>query len=261
MNKGRLLANSALVALLLAVGTSLAAAGSDREPYCSDTTCSTCVYIDIFDGAHKTNAPAGSPWVLPNRNNGRGVSVGRLLKGQTYLVTVTGWVSYWFKGWWEYYPTVGIPAQPPKYYSTGTGAPSTTRQTQTGYDWMCLFAYPQCPGTPSSMNLPATYPSSRLSLDGGQTYTDMMQILGAGCSPDHTYRFLIAGKGEEGFFRISDTGPTFDNYGKYKICVRAVCCDSEDDCKDLAPAEANASPSFSIDGVFDPRLMGGSADR
>jgi hypothetical protein len=259
MNKGRLLVRTTLVALLLGAGTSQAAAAGEPEPSCTDTTCSKCVYIDLFDGAHTTAAPAGSPWILPNINNGKGVSVGRLILGQTYLVTVTGWVSYWFKYMWDDYGSVGISAQPPKYYSDAPGAPTHANQTQTGYDWHCLFAYPAYPGAPV-LNLPVTYPSSRVSLDGGVTYGDLTQLGGLACSPDHTYWYLVAGKGQEAFFRITDTGPTYDNYGKYKICVQAVCCDTAD-CKDLVPAAVEVSPSLMTDGVPDPRLIGGTSDR
>jgi len=261
MRKGRFLGNSLLAVLLVAAATSLAAAGDgkSREPLCSDTTCSTFVYIDLFDAAHTTNAPTGSPWILPNTNNGKGVSVGRLINGQTYLVTVSGWVSYWFKYMWDDYGTFGIPIQPPLYYSSATGAPSHAEQTQAGYDWHCLFAYPKFPGAPA-VNLPAPYASSRVSLDGGQTYGDLVQLGGLQCSPDHTYRYLVVGQGQEGFFRISDTGPTHDNYGKYRICVQAVCCASED-CKNPVPASLVVDPALMTNGAFDPRLVSGPLDR
>jgi hypothetical protein len=259
MSKRRLLGNSLLVALLLAAGTGLAAAGDGREPLCPDTTCSTCVFIDLFDGAHTTEAPVGSPWILPNINGGRGVSVGRLTKDQAYLVTVNGWVSYWFRYMWDDYGSFGIPAQPPMYLSNAPGAPAPAEQTQAGYDWHCLFAYPKVPHA-SQLNLPAPYPSSRISIDGGITYGDFVQLGGLQCSPDHTYRYLIVGKGQEAFFRITDTGPTYDNYGKYKICVQAVCCAS-DDCKNLLPAASAVDPSLMTDGVFDPRRMSVPLDR
>ena len=262
MTKGRLLKISTLTALLLAASTGLAAAGdSGGETDCSDvTTCSKCVYIDLYDGANTTAAPAGSEWILPNINNGKGVSVGTLTNGQTYLVTVTGWVSYWFKSLWDTYtPAAGNPVQPPKYYSDAPGAPSQINQTMTGYDWQCLFAYPRFPGAPV-LALPSTYSSNRVSIDGGVTYADLVQLGGLSCSPDHTYRYLIVGKGLPSYFRITDTGPTFDNYGKYKICVQAVCCNTSG-CTDLIPSQDAVSPSLMTNGVFDPRLIGGFAER
>lgn len=257
MTKRPYLTSLILVALLLAVGSGLAAAGGNgADPSCSDiTTCSKCVYIDLFDGANTSEAPPGSPWILPNINSGKGVTVGTLVNGQTYLVTVTGWVSYWFKSRWDANPTVGIPAQPPMYYSNAPGAPLQADQTRTGYDWHCLFAYPQPPGTPV-LALPSPYSSNRLSLDGGATFVDPAPLGGLPCSPDHTYRYLIVGKGLPSYFRITDTGPTYDNYGKYKICVQAVCCDTPD-CAENVPAAANVRPAFITD-VFDPRL---SSDR
>ncbi len=257
MTKRPYLTSLTLVALLLAAGTCLAGAGEiGVGPSCVTTTCSKCVYIDLFDGANTTEAPSGSPWILPNINNGKGVSVGALVKGQTYLITVTGWVSYWFRSRWEINPNVGIPASAPMYYSNGPGAPPQAEQTRAGYDWHCLFAYPQPLGTPL-INLPLPYPSNRLSLDGGATFIDPEHTGGLPCAPDHTYRYLIVGKGMESYFRITDTGPTYDNYGKYKICVQAVCCDSPE-CANLVPASAEVSPAFMTDGAFDPRL---SSDR
>jgi hypothetical protein len=259
MRRRLLLGNSFLVAVLLAAGTGLAATGDRGEPLCSDTTCSTCVYIDLFDAAHTTNAPAGSPWILPNINNGKGVSVGRLISGQTYLVTVTGYVSYWFRHMWDHYGSVGIPVQPPMYFSSATGSPAHADQTQAGYDWHCLFAYPRFPGAPV-MDLPSPYTSERVSLDGGATYNDLVQLGGLACSPDHTYRYLIVGKGQESFFRITDTGPTYDNYGKYRICVQAVCCASAD-CRITASTATAVDPALTTNGTFDPRLVTGPLDR
>ena len=263
MTKRRLLMNITLAALLVA-GTRPAFAGSSpvsgREPNCTDnTTCSKCVYIDLFDGANTTAAPDGFPWILPNINGGKGVSVGTLVNGQTYLVTVSGWVSYWFKSLWDAYPSAGIPADPPKYYSDAPGAPLQADQTKTGYDWRCLFAYPQFPGAPV-LALPSSYHSDRVSLDGGVTYVELDPLGGMVCAPDHTYRFLIVGQGKTAYFRITDTGPTYDNYGKYKICVQAVCCNS-DDCRDLVPNGQAVSRSLMTNGVFDPRLISGSSDR
>ena len=260
MTKRRLLTNLTLAAMLLAAGTGQVASGADAEPNCTDNlTCSKCVYIDLYDGAHSVNAPAGSPWILPDINSGKGVTVGTLVSGQTYLITVTGWVSYWFKSVWDAYPTVGIPAQPPKFYSDAPGAPLPSEQTKTGYDWRCLFAYPQGPGVPG-IALPDSYHSDRVSLDGGLTYIELDPLGGMVCAPDHTYRFLVVGLGKAAYFRISDTGPTWDNYGKYKICVQAVCCTTED-CKSLVPGADALTPSLTTNGRFDPRLLSGPAER
>jgi hypothetical protein len=249
-----------LAALILAAGTVQAASNNVREPSCSDNlTCSKCVYIDLFDSAHSVNAPAGSPWILPDINGGKGVTVGTLVNGQTYLITVTGWVSYWFKSVWDAHSSVGIPVDPPKHYSDAPGAPLPADQARTGYDWRCLFAYPQFPGVPV-VALPSSYHSERVSLDGGVTYGELEPLGGMVCAPDHTYRFLVVGKGLQAYFRISDTGPTYDNYGKYKICVQAVCCTTED-CKDLVPPAEAVSRSLMVNGVFDPRVITGPTEK
>ena len=268
MTKLRFLTTFTLAALLLAGGTRPALAGGgggsggsggDDDEDQGKTTCSKCVFIDLYDGAHTTDAPAGSPWILPDINGGKGVSVGTLVKGQTYLVTITGWVSYWFKSLWDANPGVGFPVAPPKYFSDAPGAPSPANQTKTGYDWECLFAYPQFAGVPV-VSVPLHFPQSRVSLDGGTTFFDPVPLGGQACAPDHTYRYLLVGKGAPAFFRIRDTGPTYDNYGKYKICVQSVCsAEGEHDDKD--PEEDVASPSLMSDGVFDPRLIKGTADR
>ncbi|MFI5181877.1 MAG: hypothetical protein ACHQPI_10835 [Thermoanaerobaculia bacterium] len=259
MIKARILTRTALAAMLVAA-CSIQADEVVKvvDPLCTDPnlTCSKCVYIDIFDAAHTTGAPAGSPWILPNINGGKGVSVGTLISGKTYLVTVTGWVSYWFRSLWDAYGAVGLPIQPPKYYSDGPGAPLPADQTMTGYDWQCLFAYPATGGVHP---VPSSYSSNRVSLDGGVTYGDLSALGGLVCSPDHTYRYLIVGKGLPAYFRISDTGPTYDNYGKYKICVQLVCC-GETGCTDLAP-EQSVTPSSTMEGVFDPRTISGYSDR
>lgn len=261
MIKARLPSMTTLAALVLAAGTVQAGSGGGAEPGCYDNlTCSKCVYIDLYDGAHTVNAPLGSPWILPDINGGKGVSVGTLINGQTYLVTVTGWVSYWFKSLWDAYPSAGIPVQPPKYYSDAPGAPSPADQTKTGYDWQCLFAYPQSPFAPT-LALPLPYSQNRLSLDGGVTYIDPPALGGLSCSPDHTYRYLIVGKGLPSYFRISDTGPTYDNYGKYKICVQAVCCSTGSGCADLVPSAQATSRSLMTNGVFDPRMITEFDDR
>ena len=255
MKKVQCLAITAFIALLF-IGARQATA---VEPSCPDLTCSTCVFIDIFDAAHTTPAPAGSPWILPNINGGKGVSVGKLVKDQIYLITVNGRVSYWFKSLWDECGCTGLAHTPPIYYSNAPGAPPQADQTYTGYDWGCLFAFPAFQGAPK-IDLPITYPSNRISIDAGATYTDLAALGGLSCAPDHTYWYLVVGKGQEAFFRISDTGPTYDNYGKYKICVQAVCCNSPD-CKSIVPAAVKVDPSLMIDGVFDPRLKDGPTDR
>lgn len=259
MKKGHSLAIAGLIALPLVFGVGRDAAAEGRTPLCSDLTCSTCVYIDLFDAAHTTPAPAGAPHILPDINGGKGVSVGKLIKDQVYLVTVSGRVSYWFKSLWDFYGSAGSAHQPPLYYSDAPGAPARADQTHTGYDWGCLFAFPAFPNAPT-IPLPATYPSSRISLDAGATYGDLPQLGGLSCSPDHTYSYLVVGKGMESFFRISDTGPTYDNYGKYRICVQAVCCNSPE-CKPVVPAAVEVDPALMIDGVFDPRLKDGITEK
>ncbi len=259
MKKTWMLAMTILAALLVASGTVQAASDSAREPSCY-LTCSTCVFIDMYDGEHTVNAPPDAPYHLPDINNGKGVSVGILNNGQRYLVTVTGWVSYWFQSLWEALPEAGISVQPPKHYSDAPGAPPPAEQTHTGYDWECLFAFPQAPWAPF-MTLPAVYLQDRVSIDDGVTWEDPVPLGGRTCALDHTYRFVLIGKGLPTYFRISDTGPTYDNYGKYKICVRAICCSTPGDCEDLVAPESSSGTVSATRGVFDPRVSAGPVEK
>jgi hypothetical protein len=257
MTKRHLFSNLSIAALVFSASATpaLAGGGGSGGDGGGDLTCSKCVYIDMFDAANTTDAPAGSPWILPNINGGKGVSVGTLISGQTYLVTVTGWVSYWFKSIWDAYPSAGFPLSPPRYYSDAPGAPAQADQTKTGYDWECLFGYPEPPWAPV-VTIPSHFPQNRVSLDDGATYFDPTPLGGQACSPDHTYRYLVVGEGQPAYFRITDTGPTYDNYGKYKICVQAVCGKGcEDD--DGGYRKIIVSPSLTTNGVFDPRLISG----
>ncbi|MFI5181876.1 MAG: hypothetical protein ACHQPI_10830 [Thermoanaerobaculia bacterium] len=261
MTKPRVLTNITLAALLLATAPQplLAGGGADSiDPWNPGTlTCATCVYIDLFDGANATNAPPGSPWILPNINGGKGVSVGTLSSGHTYLITVTGTVSYWFKSLWDTSPIVGTPVAPPVYYSDTPPGPSHALQTDTGYDWECVFAYPNFLGIVHPV--PSHFPQNRVSLDGGTTYFDPTPLGGQSCAPDHTYRYLVTGGGKQAYFRITDTGPTYDNYGKFKICVQAVC--SNADCDHLVPVEDASTSSALPQSPFDPRLLSNSSDK
>jgi hypothetical protein len=257
MKNAQYFAMTAFIALL-SIGTRQAAA---VEPSCPDLTCSTCVYIDIFDPAHTTAAPEGSPWILPNINGGKGVSVGKLVAGQIYLVTIKGRVSYWFKSLWDECGCTGDAHTPPIFYSDAPGAPPQADQTVTGYDWGCLFAHPAFEGAPK-LALPLAYPSRRISIDGGVTYRDLVQLGGLSCSPDHTYWHVVVGRGQEAFFRITDTGPTYDNYGKYQICVQKVCCDDPECQLPISDAAGSSfDSSFVTNGVFDPRVKGGISDK
>ena len=180
-----------------------------------------CVFLDVFDPDHDSGlgAPPGG-WILP-AGSSNGVSVGVLTAGKPYLVTITGTVSYFaMHGFhsWDWLPILGTPVLP-LYLSDGPGAPAPSLQEKTSQNFECGFAFPTWPGSPAfGWTLPIHAPLGRVSLDGGVTFSDRTPI-GPVCSPSHTYQYLLMGEGKEAFFRTQDTGPTNDNYGKFKICV------------------------------------------
>jgi hypothetical protein len=179
--------------------------------YCS---CSECLYLDIYDPSHTDSAPVGSPWVL-----GPVYTTNNLQAGKLYLVTVRGDVSYWSQtgpapswasdpGTWT-----GTPGNPPRYPSPATA------NGYTGFDWEYVFAVPY---PFDDFPVPAHVPAEGISVDGGATFLDYVPVGGQVYHSDHTYQYIVVGQGKKAGFRTTDTGPTSDNSGRYKICVQLL---------------------------------------
>jgi hypothetical protein len=180
---------------------------------CGAETCSECLYLDTYDPSHTTNAPTGSFWVI-----GPVQTANYLVKGQWYLVTVSGDVSYWgqdatFSPNWTFPASgwSGTPGNPPRYPS-----PNTVNG-YTGFDFEYLFAVPY----PHVVDI--HLPADDISLDNGATWADYVPVGGQNYNPAHVYKYLVMGQGKQAKFRVTDTGPTADNSGRYKICIQSVC--------------------------------------
>jgi hypothetical protein len=170
-------------------------------------SCQECVYLDTYSPAHTTNAPSGNPWVL-----GPVYTSSILASGQAYLITVSGDVSLWFQSVWTGAGAVsGTPGTYPGYPSPGT------TNGDTGFDSECLFAFP------GTLTVPQGFFSNQtISLDGGASWQALPMMGGQACHPNHVYQFLVEGQGKKLAFRYTDSGPTYDNSGRFKICVQKL---------------------------------------
>jgi hypothetical protein len=217
-------AGSALGALQIAKpssGLMLATTQGGTPPNCGELKCSECFFLDVYDPSHTVNAPAGSPWVI-----GPATSAGYLANGQWYIVTISGDVSYWAQDTsntpnWTSNPGTwtGTPGNPPRYPSPGT------TNGYTGFDWEYIFAVPYTLVYPQpDTSFPHHLPLEGISVNGpGGPFADYVPIGGQSYHPDHVYKYFVQGQGQPISIRTTDTGPTSDNSGQYKICVQAVC--------------------------------------
>jgi hypothetical protein len=204
-----------------AEGMSATTQGSNWQPgtYCS---CSECVFLDIYDPSHTQMAPVGSPWVL-----GPVYTSTALKSGSLYLITIRGDVSYWGQTGpapsWASNPLTwtGTPNNPPMFPSPGTA------NGYTGFDWEYVYAIPYAF---TKFPIPAHLPAAGISLDGGLTFADYVPVGGQVYNSGHTYQYVVVGQGKKAGFRTTDTGPTSDNSGQYKICVQLLtpCSQTED---------------------------------
>ena len=192
-----------------------------RTPSCGVETCSECIFLDTHDSSHTTNAPVGSPWVV-----GPVTTANYLASGQWYVITVSGDVSYWAQDTsnspnWTSNPATwtGTPGNSPAYPSPGT------LNGYTGFDWEYIFAIPYSKTyPPPDSSFPHHLPIADVSLNGpGGPFVDLVPIGGQTYHPDHVYKYFVQGLGQQASFEVTDSGPTSDNSGKYKICIQAVC--------------------------------------
>ena len=197
--------------------------GLRASALCTTLPCSECIYLDTHDPSHTTNAPQGSPWVI-----GPVTSAYYLAAGKWYVITISGDVSYWAQDTsnspnWTSDPATwtGTPGNPPKYPSSGA------LNGNTGFDWEYIFAIPYSKTyPPPDSSFPHHLPVFGVSLSGvGGPFVDFVPIGGQAYHPDHVYKYFVQGLGNRASFEATDTGPTSDNSGMYKICIQAVCGD------------------------------------
>lgn len=197
--------------------------GNSLRPNCTPVPCSECLYLDLYDPSHSTTAPVGSPWVL-----GPVTSTYYLTSGKWYLITISGDVSYWAQDTsnspnWTSNPATwtGTPGNPPRYPSPGA------TNGYTGFDWEYVFAIPYAKTyPPPDSSFPHHLLQGGISVNGpGGPFMDLSPIGGQSYHPDHMYKYLVQGMGNRASFESTDTGPTSDNSGRYKICIQVVCGD------------------------------------
>ena len=197
--------------------------GLRASALCTTLPCSECLYLDTHDPSHTTNATPGSPWVI-----GPVTSSYYLASGKWYVITISGDVSYWAQdnsnspNWMSNPSTwTGIPGNPPRYPSPGTV------NGYTGFDWEYIFAIPYGKTyPPPDSSFPHHLPVFGISLNATSgPFVDFVPIGGQSYHPDHVYKYFVQGLGNRISFEASDTGPTSDNSGRYKICIQVVCGD------------------------------------
>jgi hypothetical protein len=188
------------------------ASQSSARIECSNLSCSECFYLDTYNPSHTVTAAPGTPWVL-----GPVSTSGILVANQWYLITISGDVSFWgqdntYSPNWTYPQSgwSGTPGNPPIYPS-----PHAVNG-YTGFDFEYLFAVPYAHSL-------GHLPGNDISLDNGATWADYVPVGGQNYNPAHIYKYLVLGQGKRAKFQTTDTGPTADNSGRYKICVQAVC--------------------------------------
>lgn len=172
-------------------------------------TCSECVWLDTYNPNNTYNTSvAGSNFINEVKTSSS------LLLRESYLITITGTVSYWGADVWSG-SMVGAPEQPPMFSSPG----QSLAQTWVGLDWEYMFAYPNDSHGLLFATPPIHAVFQGISLDNGNTYFDLTPVGGQTYSSGHSYQFLVEGQGKPAVFHTSDFGPHNDNYGRYEICV------------------------------------------
>jgi hypothetical protein len=209
--------------IALPANTSMQVAAESITPNCTPIPCSECMYLDTHDPAHTTNAPVGSPWVI-----GPVTSTYYLASDKWYIITISGDVSYWAQDTsnspnWTSDPSTwtGTPGNPPRYPSPGA------MNGYTGFDWEYVFAIPYAKTyPPPDSSFPHHLPVFGTSLNGTTgPYVGFVPVGGLTYHPDHVYKYYVQGIGNRASFQATDTGPTSDNTGQYKICIQTVCGD------------------------------------
>ncbi|RZS87358.1 hypothetical protein EV189_2784 [Motilibacter rhizosphaerae] len=187
--------------------------------------------------------------------------------GEYAVVVVRGTYSKWGADFWRHGTVCGHPDR-----SAQAPSSPSVRQAYAGSDAEWTFGVPYaCPQFPVA--LPAR---EGLQVDAGAGFQHpaLLTAVGSRPSPDHAYRYALAGSGHRLALRIQDSIPG-DNYGLLQVFVRsAVAADcastgwqafrsfaSATACRAALPAvRAAAAPGASIlVDAFPRRTTRGSA--
>ncbi|HUK12362.1 MAG TPA: hypothetical protein VLW17_03590 [Thermoanaerobaculaceae bacterium] len=183
--------------------------------------CSECLWLDTYN-VNDTYDPGTGNGALVNTVTTTNV----LGSGQLYMITIVGTNSFWPDNstWWEgpCGPT-GKPELGPIYPSPGNAGGTNP---WVGVDWEYMFGYPSnCIGGLGDFlkDGPLFFaPDKNVSLDGGATWQHLVPYGGQAYNSTHTYSYLVVGKNLKASFRILDSGPHSDNFGRFHICIQRV---------------------------------------
>jgi hypothetical protein len=149
-------------------------------------------------------------------------SLGTLVSGKPYLITVQGTFSLWYAIRWEENGVCPDMAAEEAPTWDSPSLPANNSNGMVGLDPEYLFAKPQgyiCPD-PYEGPIPSTV--VQISLEGDspgkfshRTPTDRTY------NPTHLYQYRVIGTGQEAFIKFSDSNPN-DNYGRLRVIVESV---------------------------------------
>jgi hypothetical protein len=172
-------------------------------------TCSECLWVDTYN----PNNPS-------DHVTDKEFTTGVLQSGVLYEVEISGTASYWAPDMWI--APEGTPGSAPMFPSLAGDMTGPV-----GIDWEYLYSYPDQTFT---LSLPYHYQYGLVSLDGGLTFVDIVPAGGQTYQGSHVYQYVVVGQGQKAAFERIDQGPSFDNYGRFKVCVyRLSACGKKDD--------------------------------
>ena len=170
------------------------------------TLCQECFYLETYNATDPSNH-------IPEVKMTNGI----LQKGELYLIEISGTASYWDP--WMWISPIGAFEAAPMFPSL-----AGNKTGPVGWDWEYLFGYPD---QTYGGTLPGVYNYGLISTDGGGLFLAPTPITGQNYSPAHVYTFVVVGQGQKAAFERIDMGPSHDNYGRFKICVRYLtACNS-----------------------------------
>lgn len=187
------------------------AAGMDATINCT-SFCSECHWLDSYNAVNTYDPAVPGSQVINVLS-----TTNTLASGKTYLITITGTVSYWSANY--YTAPIGNPGTQPMFLSP---AVPSGQQGDVASDWEYLYAYPNGDMGNIFASGPIQLANFGISLDNGVTFQNLTPVTGLSYSLSHAYSYLVLGTGKKAQFRTQDQGPHNDNYGRFWICVQAV---------------------------------------
>lgn len=148
-------------------------------------------------------------------------SLGTLVSGEPYLITVQGTFSVWLATRWEGGVCPDMPAEEAPMWDS-LSLPGDNWNGMVGLDPEYLFAKPDIYGCPDPDTGPLPSTVVQISLEGDlpekyshPTPTDPSY------NPSHLYQYRVMGTGQEAFTRFADPNPN-DNYGSLRVIVESA---------------------------------------